>query len=242
MKLIPASPYAEIPLQDLRSGITAENRKALSAARKSLDHVKTCGEMLLALKDRVDHGQFKTEVIYLRINHRTATNYMKVASNWQRVSHLKTGMRDALAILTKGDPEPEAEATPLPPASEPPPPTTPKTKLPMGAVRMDAEEFHAPAPTEDEPEPLVVDEVKGKAPKWTPDDADRLWLLAKIDLDKILPTDKSRERVLMEVVEYSHARLKTGPMAIILQQLPKISEAERQELSARLESLTPQKP
>jgi hypothetical protein len=49
-----------------------------------------------------------------------------------------------------------------------------------------------------------------KLPKWIPDDAERLWLLAKTDLDKILPEDRSRERVLHRVVEYAQARIKNN--------------------------------
>jgi hypothetical protein len=69
-----------------------------------------------------------------------------------------------------------------------------------------------------DPEPLVVDgtedeekpEQRTRSPKWTPDDADRLWLLAKIDLDKILPTDKSRERVLEAVIKYAENRIQNN--------------------------------
>ncbi len=46
--------------------------------------------------------------------------------------------------------------------------------------------------------------------KWKPDDADRLWLLAKIDLDKILKSDLSRERVLREVIQYAQNRIDTN--------------------------------
>lgn len=46
-----------------------------------------------------------------------------------------------------------------------------------------------------------------RLPKWKPDDAERLWLLAKTDLDKILPSDISRERVLKEVVKYAQNRI-----------------------------------
>ena len=43
--------------------------------------------------------------------------------------------------------------------------------------------------------------------KWIPDDADRLWTLAKSDLDKILKSDLSRERVLREVIQYAQNRI-----------------------------------
>jgi hypothetical protein len=70
----------------------------------------------------------------------------------------------------------------------------------------------ATPPADPEPEPLIVDESRPakreRLPKWIPDDAERLWVLAKTDLDKILPSDRSRERVLKQVVEYASNRLK----------------------------------
>jgi hypothetical protein len=67
-----------------------------------------------------------------------------------------------------------------------------------------------PEPEADK-EPLVVDESKPdkarRIPKWIPDDAERLWLLAKTDIEKILPTDRSRERVLQEVIAYAQTRI-----------------------------------
>jgi hypothetical protein len=61
-----------------------------------------------------------------------------------------------------------------------------------------------------DPEPVVVDGVtpeKADRIKWIPDDAARLWLIAKTDLDKILPNDKSRERVMREVIAYAQSRI-----------------------------------
>lgn len=64
---------------------------------------------------------------------------------------------------------------------------------------------------EPDPDAVVVDgtqtEKAKRVPKWIPDDAGRLWLLAKTDLDKILPTDRSRERVLQEVIKYAQTRI-----------------------------------
>lgn len=70
-----------------------------------------------------------------------------------------------------------------------------------------------PKTEEPEPDTVVVDGTEPKttrSPKWTPDDADRLWLLAKQDLNKILPTDKSRERVLNEIIAYAQARIESN--------------------------------
>jgi len=58
------------------------------------------------------------------------------------------------------------------------------------------------------PSPAQPAEPKSeKIPKWIPDDADRLWLMAKQELGKILSSDKSRERVLREVIEYAQQRI-----------------------------------
>jgi hypothetical protein len=46
-----------------------------------------------------------------------------------------------------------------------------------------------------------------RVPKWIPDDARRLWLLAKTDLDKILKNDISRESTLREVIQYAQNRI-----------------------------------
>jgi hypothetical protein len=46
-----------------------------------------------------------------------------------------------------------------------------------------------------------------RVPKWIPDDARRLWLLAKTDLDKILKNDVSRESTLREVIQYAQNRI-----------------------------------
>ena len=65
---------------------------------------------------------------------------------------------------------------------------------------------------EDEPETLVVDgSAESPEPvrmtKWVPNDANRLWRLAKLDLMKILPSDPSRERVLRKIVAYAKDRI-----------------------------------
>lgn len=64
----------------------------------------------------------------------------------------------------------------------------------------------------EEPETVVVDESKPakKLPKFVPDDARRLWTLAKTDLDKILKEDKSRVSVLQDVIKYAQNRIDTN--------------------------------
>ena len=54
-------------------------------------------------------------------------------------------------------------------------------------------------------EPIKTESTRLK--NWIPDDAERLWLLAKQDLNKILKTDKSRVKILNEIISYAQNRL-----------------------------------
>ena len=154
------STYLETATEDLRKDIMAENLKARSAAKKSLQHIRACGEMLIELKARAGHGNFRFELNQLRIKSSTAANYMKVAANIQHVGHLGSGMRDALKLLTKGDAQiEESEESQLPPPA--PRPSAPRPS--PAAVTLEAEIVEPdhpviePEPQDDEPEPLVVD-------------------------------------------------------------------------------------
>jgi hypothetical protein len=99
---------------------------------------------------------------------------------------------------------------------------------------------HRPAPAPPashipEQEPVVADgpkedgktEKQPRLSKFIPDDAGRLWRLARTDLDKILKSDRSRERVLREVIEYGQTRLG-----------PKRPVAEVETITAMLPHLT----
>ncbi len=85
---------------------------------------------------------------------------------------------------------------------------------------------------EEAPEPAPQKPPADSIPKWIPDDADRLWTLAHIHLQKILPSDKSRERVLNEVVAYCHGRLdqKRDALAAIIGTLPRLTQSEIKSL------------
>ena len=88
-----------------------------------------------------------------------------------------------------------------------------KAALAKGEISINKAHKTVKEPRHDDPDPVVVDESKNKparVPKWVPDDAERLWMLAKTDLDKILPSDSSRERVLREVVKYAQNRIDTN--------------------------------
>ena len=61
-------------------------------------------------------------------------------------------------------------------------------------------------PASPSPQPIASTE---RMKKWKPDDADRLWLMAKQELNKILTSDIGRERVLNEIISYAKNRIET---------------------------------
>lgn len=97
-----------IALPDLRNRIKAEDSKARSIAKKSLEHVIECGRLLIELKSRVNHGNWKYEARQLNMSPRTISNYMRLAKNGN-VAVLGKGVRDALRLLSI------AENPPAPP-------------------------------------------------------------------------------------------------------------------------------
>lgn len=119
-----APAYEQMDAPTLKEEIRSENTKARSAARKSLEHVRACGEMLIALKAKVPHGIFQYELKDLKIERRTASNYMRVATEWETVSHLNHGVKDALKLLNRADSPPSTSSSPAPaPAPAPPRPS-----------------------------------------------------------------------------------------------------------------------
>ena len=111
-----------IELPDLRSRIKAEDSKARSIAKKSLEHVIECGRLLIELKSRVNHGNWRHEARQLNMSPRTITNYMKIARKGN-VAVLGKGVRDALRLLSIAENPPTSTPTtpvlPEPPAPSP---------------------------------------------------------------------------------------------------------------------------
>lgn len=125
--------YQDMPIHDLQDAIRKENCKARSLARKSLEHVRSCGEMLIALKAKTGHGNWKYMFKSLNMSQKTASNYMRIASNWQRVADMDHGVKDALALLCRQD-------------SPPPSPRSAPRRSPA-LVIIDAEVVEPSAPT-----------------------------------------------------------------------------------------------
>ncbi len=139
------SKFADIAKNDLQDLFKEQNLKARQAARKSLEHVRTAGEILICIKSKLSHGMWIRELDLLGINRRTASNYMRIATEWETVSHLNGGVKDALKLITRVDNPPQTN-TPTPDIEAEPP------------MVVDAEVV------EDEPETLIVDATKNKPP------------------------------------------------------------------------------
>lgn len=149
--VIRSAAYDSMSTCELKEDIIKENAKAISTAKKSLEHVRNCGEMLIALKEKAGHGQWKFAPMELKMSQKTISNYMRIASNWQRVAVLDRGLKDALKVLareesppSKPSPTSSSVRTSSPPAvieaeAKPPASSTPKDALPLGATYEEAE-------------------------------------------------------------------------------------------------------
>lgn len=232
-----------LPLDDLKAKIKEEHdlyrkfqKKAHEAEKTSLEHAIACGRMLIELKKRVKHGHLNSELRQIGVKPRMASNYARIALKSATVADLPCGtIKGALAHLTNEKRLAEDKPTPPAPIEAD---IVPDTRPPSKGITVDAVIVEKEDHQEDEPTapaappapPPEKPEAQGRVPKWIPDDAERLWLLAKIDLDKILPSDASRERILCNVISYCETRLDLRPLNIALAQLPKMSKAEITQL------------
>lgn len=176
--------------EQLREGIRSENKKARSAARKSLEHVRACGEMLTELKEKAPHGDWMLELKMLGIERRTASNYMRIADKWETVSHLNGGVRDALKLLSSGD---------NPPPSPTPP--SPTLRQPSSPLTVDAEIVEDSSEDPEQPKPAST------RINYVPSDAMGIYYLAKSHMEKIHKSDTERVEALEAMITYCQKRI-----------------------------------
>jgi hypothetical protein len=94
-------------LEVLAEGIRQEHAAIEGMWRATLDRAIALGEMLIDAKGLVGHGQWLPWVEdHAGLPRRTASRYMRLAREKANVAHLGT-MKEALAALTAGRPEPE---------------------------------------------------------------------------------------------------------------------------------------
>ena len=92
----------EISLNTIASEANREHQLATDAVCNALEHAARCGELLRQAKAEVGHGNF---LPWLEANFagskRMAQNYMRLASNTQRVAYLGCdSLRQAIEALT----------------------------------------------------------------------------------------------------------------------------------------------
>jgi len=164
-KVLDKSEFASLEKDELHIQFKKHNSKAREQAQKSLENIRMAGEVLICLKAKTVHGNWiymlKKE---LRIDRRTASNYMRIALKWETVSHLPS-VKGVLQFLR------EAEETSAPEQTTNEVHTTQRPTRPSAsAVTVDAEIIESnPAPVsssarivqdenpDDEPPCVVVD-------------------------------------------------------------------------------------
>lgn len=78
-------------LVDLASRINESHRLASRTALSTLEHAKTCGELLQQAKDKVGHGSFGEWIAAnCGFSPRTARMYLRVSSHWDRLRKTAT--------------------------------------------------------------------------------------------------------------------------------------------------------
>ena len=76
-----------LDLERLARDIKHEHETVERALRDSLAHARRAGELLLEAKDKLPHGVFMQWVeANCAFAHRTATLYMQIAREWERVA------------------------------------------------------------------------------------------------------------------------------------------------------------
>lgn len=97
-------------------GIANESAEQVEAsARKAVEHAERCGRALLAIKEKLNHGEWSA---WLRTNfdysQEHARRYMTIASNSTRVLNLKdaTSIREALRMIADDSETPKRERKP----------------------------------------------------------------------------------------------------------------------------------
>jgi len=219
------------------------NGNAIRSAKQTLMYAGQTGFVLIALKEKIPRGRFLKYVEKLtEIPVRTAQTYMSIAVNYATVAHLG-GVRDAIRFIRDAS----GRAKRL--AGQSPAPSPQATYAPL-VIEAEIVES-SPEQIDDEPEVVVVDGVaeateaperkSKRLPKYIPNDAEELWMQAKVRLDNILPSDISREKTLNEVIAYCHGRLdaKRDALAAIVATIPRLTTDEVKSL---IETLTARLP
>ena len=125
MNAITTTDYTALDLPSLAFAIVSENACAIRTAKTAVDHAIRCGEMLIAAKAKVPHGEWESWLEEnAEVSLRTSQRYMRLASNTTSVSLLDGDMGIAEAL--------EMISTPTAPKTDPV--AKPKTEKPAVVV------------------------------------------------------------------------------------------------------------
>jgi hypothetical protein len=138
-------------LEQLSTGIREAHEACERDAQSAVEWAIRCGELLTEAKARVKHGEW---LPWLEANfpahQNTASNYMRLASNSQRVVN-SASVREALAELAEPRPAPD------PPNTSPPGPARPESAPDYDDAEevVDAEIVEEPSESSPDPGPRV---------------------------------------------------------------------------------------
>ena len=91
--------YAAMDLPDLLDAIHMEHDRAIRSAKTTIDHATRCGNMLLAAKEKVQHGDWEQWIdANTTLSSRNAQRYMRIASKASSMTLLDGGMGIAEAL------------------------------------------------------------------------------------------------------------------------------------------------
>jgi hypothetical protein len=91
-------------LKAIATDINEEHRLAVGAARRSLEHARRAGDLLIEVKSRLPHGEWLPWLVAnCEFSERSAQGYMRLAREWDTVSRWASDLplRDALALLSE---------------------------------------------------------------------------------------------------------------------------------------------
>lgn len=113
-KTTPAPTELITSLADLARQIDAEHELAFRKARESLEHARTAGDLLIEVKDQLEHGEWTPWLEEnCAVSSRQARRYIRLANNWDEISKTDAAsvlsIDGALKLLAGPEDEPEAD-------------------------------------------------------------------------------------------------------------------------------------
>jgi hypothetical protein len=196
--------YAAMDLPDLLDAIHMEHDRAIRSAKTTIDHATRCGNMLLAAKEKVQHGEWEKWVdANTTLSSRNAQRYMRIASKASSMTLLEGGMGIAEAL----------EMISTPTTLKVDPSGKPKISRDAASVTIEAEvvepmlEKESARPSELEESIENVVNPPDKKIIIREDNGMAIWASAKCQLDRISKTDSQRIEALNACVAYCQKRL-----------------------------------